>query len=85
MTAVRIAAHVSLAVWMITLGGVCGGEPKTELTISVGNAFGSREYQLSCSPAGGDVPRPSELCALLADRIDVPQTRCADAHRRGWA
>jgi hypothetical protein len=49
----------------------CGGGPDTNLTIEVANGFGQQQYRLKCDPEGGDVPRPKELCALLADNADV--------------
>jgi hypothetical protein len=49
----------------------CGGERKTEMTIEVVNAWGKQHYRLTCDPPGGDVPRPRELCALLAEEAGV--------------
>jgi Subtilisin inhibitor-like len=56
----------------------CGGQAKTDLSIHVANGFGQQEYRLTCNPAGGDVPRPKELCALLANNADVMLLRPPD-------
>jgi hypothetical protein len=56
----------------------CGGTEGTELSIEVVNGFGEQHYRLTCEPAGGDVPQPTELCSLLADNADVMLFRPKD-------
>jgi hypothetical protein len=56
----------------------CGGEAETDLSIYVANGFGQQEYRLTCHPAGGDVLRPKEVCALLANNADVMLLRPPD-------
>jgi hypothetical protein len=56
----------------------CGERPDTNLTIEVANGFGQQQYQLKCDPDSGDVPRPGDLCALLADNADVMLFRPPD-------
>ena len=68
---------VALAVVLATLAA-CGGTERTGLTIEVVNGFGEQHYRLTCEPAGGDVPRPTELCSLLADNADVMLFRPKD-------
>jgi hypothetical protein len=56
----------------------CGGPDGTELFIQVANGFGEQHYRLTCDPASGDVPRPAELCRLLAEKADVMLFRSKD-------
>jgi hypothetical protein len=65
---------VVLAVALVS----CGGEPETDLSIDVQRGFGQQSYRLTCDPEGGDVPRPEELCALLADNADTMLFRPSD-------
>lgn len=60
---------VLLALAIVIVG--CGGERKTTLTIEVVNAWGKQHYRLTCDPAGGEVPRPRDLCLLLGKNAEV--------------
>jgi hypothetical protein len=67
------AERCAFPVVLVVVGALvgCGGEPKTDLSIQVANGFGDQQFRLTCNPEGGDVPRPKELCALLANNADV--------------
>lgn len=55
-----------LLVLCATLPSSCGGSDTTDLAITVKNALGEHPYSLQCDPPVGDVPRPSEACAVIA-------------------
>jgi Subtilisin inhibitor-like len=58
----------------LVLAAGCGGSSGTELTIEVGNALGSEQYELTCDPPGGTVPDPAGLCNLLDANADTMLT-----------
>jgi hypothetical protein len=60
-----------VAALAVGLAGCGGGKQENELSITLANGWGQQEYRLTCDPASGDVPRPAELCALLAEKADV--------------
>jgi Subtilisin inhibitor-like len=67
----RISA---IAAVLLVLSARCGGVDGTELTVEVGNAFGSQRYELTCDPPGGTVPDATELCSLLEANAETMLT-----------
>jgi hypothetical protein len=78
VVAATSAARCFVVALMVAGAVGCGGKTKTNLSIEVANGFGEQQYRLTCHPEGGDVPRPKELCALLAENSDVMLLRPPD-------
>jgi hypothetical protein len=66
-----LAARGFVAGLAVAVLAGCGGRPRTDLSITVSNAFGQHEYQLTCDPDGGDKILAEKLCALLNETPDV--------------
>ena len=73
-----MARCVAALAVVVAAVAACGGTKGTELSIEVVNGFGEQHYRLTCEPAGGDVPRATELCRLLADNADLMLFRPKD-------
>ena len=72
VTSVRVqAARGFVAGLAVAVLAGCGGQPRTDLSITVSNAFGQHEYQLTCDPDGGDKILAEKLCAFLNEAHDV--------------
>lgn len=41
------------------------------LSVTVSNAYGQDNYELSCDPPGGDTPDPASLCRALRSHPEV--------------
>ena len=62
MRLLLIAATSTVA---LALAG-CGSSGGTELTIHIENAWGVKNYTLTCDPPGGDVPDATQMCERLS-------------------
>lgn len=69
-TVIRIAVFV-VATSVASCGGANNALKAANLRIHVENGAGQHDYRVTCEPAGGTVPRPAELCRLLAEHADV--------------
>jgi hypothetical protein len=67
---IRAAGGVVAALAVAGLAA-CGGQPMTDLSITVSNGFGQQQYHLTCDPDRGDKLLAGTLCALLNDSPDV--------------
>lgn len=64
---VTVAALVAVA----AVAGCSDSSGETVLSIHLENAYGVRNYTLTCDPPGGDVPSAEKMCKGLSRDADV--------------
>jgi hypothetical protein len=73
-TSIPIACGALLLVGMVASASPRPQEPSSHanaLSVTVSNAFGHDNYELSCDPPGGNTPDPASLCRAVRSHPEV--------------